>query len=133
MIRAGWDSNRLLSNLSEAAVEPILPRLADVPLVRGGVLREGVYFPFSGLIAEFVLIKDRQSYTGIMGKDGALHLEYLRCPPLPGSGLGTCAGQGSLDFDIRFSRCLGSQWLGSRGATGLLPIPVNLRAAKCCL
>ena len=81
VIRAGWDCNRLLSNLSQAAVEAILPRLADVPLVRGEVLREGVYFPFSGLIAEFVLIKDRQSYTGIMGKDGTVHLEYLGVPP----------------------------------------------------
>ena len=80
-IRAGGDNNRLLSNLREAAAEAILPRLADVPLVCGEVLREGVYFPFSGLIAEFIFIKDRHSYTGIMGKDGALHLEYLGVPP----------------------------------------------------
>jgi len=44
-------------------------------------LREGVYFPFSGLIAEFIFIKDRPSYSGIVGKDGALHLEYLGAPP----------------------------------------------------
>jgi CRP-like cAMP-binding protein len=67
--------------LREAAVEAILPRLADVPLVCGEVLREGVYFPFSGLIAEFIFIKDRRSYSGIVGKEGALHLEYLGAPP----------------------------------------------------
>ena len=79
--RAGTISNCLLSILSEAATEAILPCLAEVPLVCGEVLREGVYFPLSGLIAEFIFIKDRPSYGGIVGKDGALHLEYLGAPP----------------------------------------------------
>jgi len=79
--RAGTISNCLLSILSEAATEAILPCLAEVPLVCGEVLREGVYFPLSGLIAEFIFIKDRPSYSGIVGKDGALHLEYLGAPP----------------------------------------------------
>jgi CRP-like cAMP-binding protein len=81
MVLIGWDSNRLLSSLSEAAVEPILPRVVNVPLVCREVLREGVYFPISGLIAEFALVKDRHSYTGMVGKEGALHIEYLGVPP----------------------------------------------------
>jgi CRP-like cAMP-binding protein len=81
VVRARWDSNRLLSGLIGGAVEAILALLVDVPLAEGQLLREGTYFPLSGMVAEFVLGKDGERlYTGMVGKDGALGLEHLGTP-----------------------------------------------------
>jgi CRP-like cAMP-binding protein len=77
---AGATGNRQLSDLTEETGAALIPRLVDVPLVSSG-LREGIYFPFSGLVAEFVALEEgSRPYTGLVGKDGAHGLEYLGAP-----------------------------------------------------
>jgi len=92
VMRVIVSGNRPLADLSPLAVEALVPRLKEVALTCGEVLREGVYFPTSGLIGEFLQVKDQCLYTGMLGKNGAIGIEDLGVPASPFGALVLVSG-----------------------------------------
>jgi hypothetical protein len=78
---AGATGNRQLSDLTEETGAALIPRLVDVPLVSSG-LREGIYFPFSGLVAEFVALEEGSRNTRASSAKTARMAWNTWAPPL---------------------------------------------------